>query len=440
MQILRDRGDFASRHGSTTFSVLLMQDLAIVPLLAAVPILSDTGPHPAEIPYWKQLAIVVGMFGLIGALGRYLMPVVLERLARQGNREAFLLVVMLAVFLSAYATHKAGLSMALGAFLMGMLLSESHYNLQIQAYIEPYKGLLISIFFVAIGMSIDVGVIAQHPATFAQHAIAIIVIKVVVMFLLGLVFGLPRDVNARVSSLLAQGGEFGFVLLGSARVLKVIDQETFVLTIGIISVSMLTTPLLVRLGDAVARRFEEQQRDEDSIYHADKGEIRAKVIIGGYGRVGHIVATLLHSSGVPFIAFDRQPACVAKGKADGYPVYFGDISDPDLLAAVRVEQASLVVLTVDDVETAIRAASHIGTAYPHVPVIARARDLEVSGRLLEAGATVAHPELVESSLHLAANALEMVGVPEDNVDLLLQGIRDRSYALVRRAGDVGPQV
>jgi glutathione-regulated potassium-efflux system ancillary protein KefC len=432
VQLLQERGEIASRHGTTAFAVLLMQDLAIVPLLALVPILSDTGTLSAEIPLWEQIAIVLGMFGLVWGFGRYVVPFALERLAIQNNREAFLMVVMLAVFLAAWAMHQAGLSMGLGAFMMGMLLSGSQYNLQIQAHIEPYKGLLMSLFFVAVGMSIDLGALAQEPWLFAQHVGVIVAIKLAVLFPLGLAFGLSGAVATRVTFLLGQSGEFGFVLFGSAKALGVIDDATFILGVGVISVTMLATPVLVRIGDALASRLEVEPPGRDALRYATEQPVAPRrVIIGGYGRVGHTVATLLHGSAIPFIAFDTNPARIAVGKADGHAVYYGDIGDPEILAAARIDQAAMVVLTIDHAPAALRAVSHLRNSFPRVPIIARARDLEACGHLIQAGVTLAYPEAVESSLRLAAEAMQMFGVPVDNVNLLLQSVRSKNYALVR---------
>ncbi len=430
LQILQERGEIASHHGMTAFSILLMQDLAIVPLLAAVPILSDTGRLSAEIPLWEQIAIVVGMILMVWGFGRYLLPYVLNQLARQNNREAFLLVVMLAVFLAAWAMEQAGLSMALGAFVMGMLLSSSSYRLQIQAYVEPYKGMLMSLFFVAVGMSIDFASLFEEPWVFLLHILAIVTIKLVVLFLLAMAFGFTRTVAVKISFYLAQGGEFGFVLFGSMAALQVIDDRTFILAVGVISVSMLITPLLVRISDGVANWLDRERSEESMRYPADRGEVAKRVVIGGYGRVGHTVAVLLHTSGVPIVVFDTRPDRVAQGKKDGFPVYYGDISDPELLEAADVARASLVVLTIDNGLTALRAISHIRNTYPHIQVISRARDLEACGHLVKAGASHAFPEILESSLRLGAIALQMIDVPRDNVDLLLQGVRNDNYDLV----------
>lgn len=437
MQLLQERGELASRHGTGTFAILLMQDLSVVPLLALVPLLSDTAALSSGIPLWEQLLILAGMFAVLWVFGQAVVPFALEWLARHDNREGFLLVVLLAVFLAAWAMHYAGLSMALGAFIMGMLLSGSRYHLQVHALVEPYKGLLMSLFFVAVGMSIDLGEVAKMPLEFLGHTGVLIGIKVLVLFPLALAFGYSRGDSVRITFLLAQAGEFGFVLLGSALVLNVIDEPTFVLALGVISLSMLCTPLLVRLGYWLAGRLDnEPDRPETS----DRSLLDAperRVLIGGYGRMGHAVATLLRSSGVSFIAFDTDPERVAQGRAYDQPVLYGDISDPELLAAAHTERASLVVLTIDRTDTALRTVSILRNTYPQVPVIARARDLEASGRLLELGATEAYPEAIEASLRLGARALEMVGAPAESVDLLVQGIRDRGYALVNEKKEDG---
>jgi glutathione-regulated potassium-efflux system protein KefB len=437
IQILQERGEIASRHGTAAFSVLLMQDLAIVPLLAIVPVLSETGGVSTEIPVWQQLMVEFGMIAMVVIFGRYILPYALNQLAKQGNREGFLRAVMLAVFLAAWVMDKAGLSMALGAFVMGMLLSGSSYRLQIQAFVEPFKGLLMSLFFVAVGMSIDFAAIAQQWQTFIQHILVIVSVKLTVLFLLALGFGFSRQTAIRISFYLAQGGEFGFVLFAAAKELNVIDDGTFVLVVGVISVSMLVTPLLIRLSDQLARRFDSAAVETDHLaYPSGEAEESRRVVIGGYGRVGHTVAVLLHTSGVPVVVFDTRPDRVAQGKKDGLPVYYGDISDPDLLDAAKLGSASLLVLTVDSGPTALRALSHVRNSYPHVPVISRARDLEACGHLLNAGASHAFPEALESSLRLGAIALQMVDVPKDSVDLLLQGVRNDNYTLVKSEEDV----
>ena len=429
LQMLQESGEITSRHGSASFAILLMQDLAIVPLLAIVPILSTTG-QLSEVPVWQQVATVFGMLALIGVFGRYVLPVALDQLSRRGNKEGFLLVVLLAVFLAAWTMHYAGISMALGAFIMGMLLSSSNYRIQVQALIEPYKGMLMSLFFVAVGMSIDLAALGEQPGLFVQHIIVIIALKFMVLIGLSLAFGFNRDKATRIALLLSQSGEFGFVLFGSAKALQVISDETFVLAVGVISVSMAITPLMMKAADTVNkvsnRRKPVKPGKADEI-ELPSDNTSGRVVIGGFGRVGYTVATLLKARGVPFIAFDTNPNHVTKGQELDMPVYYGDVGDAHLLEAAHLREASLVVMTIDHTPSALRAIHHIRTDYPNVPIISRAKDLEACNSLQEAGATHAFPEAMESSLHLGGETLKMINVREHEVEALLDEVRNAGY-------------
>lgn len=428
LQMLQESGEITSRHGSASFAVLLMQDLAIVPLLAIVPILSTTSELSDE-PLWQQIGIVVGMLALIGVFGRFVLPVALDQLSRRGNKEGFLLVVLLAVFLAAWTMHYAGISMALGAFIMGMLLSGSNYRIQVQALIEPYKGMLMSLFFVAVGMSIDLEALAQNPGLFVQHIIVIISLKFIVLIGLALAFGFAKDKAVRIALLLSQSGEFGFVLFGSAKALQVISDETFVLAVGVISVSMAVTPLMLKASDIAGRYIAKKQPDAkiETDIEIPSENSSGRVVIGGFGRVGFTVATLLKEKGVPFIAFDTNPNHIAKGQEFGMPAYYGDIGDAHLLEAVHLRDASLVVMTIDHTPSALRAIHHIRTDYPDVPIISRAKDLHACEELLEAGATHAFPEAMESSLHLGGETLKMINHGEHEVEQLLDSVREAGY-------------
>ena len=437
MQILEERGEIASPHGQTTFAILLMQDLAVVPLLALVPILGDVESLVGDKPLFQQVLIVIAAVSLVVAAGYYVIPRALDLLARQNNREAFFLVAMAAVFTAAWAMEQAGLSMALGAFLMGVALSGSRYNLQVQAAIDPHKGLLMSLFFVAVGMSVDVGALAGAPWLFLGQVIAIVTIKIVVLLGLCLAFRETRQTATRVAFILSQGGEFGFVLFGAAKAMGILDDNTFVLSVGIISFSMLITPLLVKIGDALAARLPVAALpgDEAFRFSVEGTETNARALVAGYGRVGHVVGTILAGSGVPYIAFDMEPDRVDEFRRLGHPVYYGDVTNADLLIAAQIDKINLVVMTLDDREAALHATRLIRDLAPHTIIVARARDLATSGALLQAGANKAFPEAVEASLRLAAEALESLGVAGEDTEMLVRGVRRTDYALVRESGD-----
>lgn len=433
IQMLRERGEIASRHGQTAFAVLLMQDLAVVPLLALVPALADAGPLPKGLPLWEQIGAAVAMVVLVILSGRYLVPRILDYLARRNNREAFFLVAMAAVFLAAWAMDRAGMSMALGAFLMGVMLSTSRYSLQIEATMEPHKGLLMSLFFVAVGMSVDVSALAQHPFEFGLHVLVIISIKIVILYGLCLGFGTGRGTAVRVAFMLSQGGEFGFVVFGAAKALGVIDDRIFVEVVAVISLTMLLTPMLARLGNRLALRIAEKPTGNDEPFRteATAGEANARVVIAGYGRVGHTVGTILASSGIPYVAFDANANVVAKWRGEGHPVFYGDIADPELLGNASLHGVDLVVLTIDDGPRAVRAAALIRSHAPQIEIVARARDLSTCDAMRRIGVTQAFPETLEASLQLAAQSLEALGIPADETSMLLRGVRTTDYALVR---------
>lgn len=431
MQILQERGEIASPHGQTTFAILLMQDLAVVPLLAAVPLLGDAGVMANDKPLFQQILTVILAICLLVASGYYAIPRVLDFLVRHNNREAFFLVALAAVFTAAWAMEKAGLSMALGAFLMGVALSVSRYHLQIQAAIDPHKGLLMSLFFVAVGMSVDVGALAATPWLFLSQVLAIVAIKITVLLGLCLAFGASRQTATRVAFILSQGGEFGFVLFGAAKAMGVLDNDTFVLSVGIISFSMLITPLLVKLGDSLAGHIPVPASSGTFQFSYEGAETRTRALVAGYGRVGHVVGTILTGSQVPYIAFDLSLARVEEFHDLGHPVYYGDVTNADLLVAAQIEKIDLVVMTLDDREAALRAIRLIRGMAPRAIIIARARDLVTSSALMEAGANRAFPELVEASLRLAAEALESLGVAGEDTEMLVRGVRQTDYALVR---------
>jgi len=423
VQILQERGEIASQYGSASFSVLLMQDLAIVPLLAIVPVLSSGGKLSEEIPLWEQLLFVAGIIGAMILIGKFGVPFLLERFARDRNKEAFVFTVMLSVVFAAWAMEHTGLSMALGAFLMGITLSDSKYSLQIEAHIEPYKGILMSLFFVAVGMSLDLKIIWEKPVTLIQHVFLIMLIKIVVLFFLALLFGHSRNNAFRISFLLSQSGEFGFVLFGAALTLGVIDAEMFALGIAVISISMLLTPFYVQAGELFVRNA-----PADNI----KGEVPSEemfegVVIAGYGRMGQVIGRMLEGSQIPYIAYDSNHETVTAQRSEGHPVYYGDMSDPDFLAAIRLARAKLVVVTVDTPIHAVRVVSHIKNTSPGIVVFARAKDMKTKNLLIKHGANWAMPEAMEGSLRMGAETLKAMHVDQHAVDDLLAALRKDDY-------------
>ncbi|MFP4485880.1 MAG: cation:proton antiporter [Campylobacterales bacterium] len=430
VQILQERGEIASRYGSSSFGVLLMQDLAIVPLLALVPLLSEGGIS-SNIPLWQQALFVTFMVGVVIVFGKYIVPYLLERFAKDRNKEAFAFMVLFSVVLAAWSMEFAGLSMALGAFLMGMTLSDSKYHFQIEAHIEPYKGILLSLFFVAVGMSLDLGIVAENPLMIAQHVFVIMFIKIVVLFFLAILFGHTRGNAFRISFLLSQSGEFGFVLFGAAKTFGVIGDEVFAVGIAVISISMLLTPFYVKLGEMFARKAPETGNHKKG--EIPKSSAEQEVVIAGYGRVGQVVGDMLHGSQIPYTAYDTTHEIVAEARKKGKPVFYGDMSDFDFLGAINLGKAKLVVVTVDSTLSTTRIVSHIKSLHPNLKVYARAKDLRTCDLLMKYGANYVIPEAMEGSLRLGAESLIAIGFDKDSVDELIRGFRSNDYESLRRA-------
>jgi CPA2 family monovalent cation:H+ antiporter-2 len=326
--------------------------------------------------------------------------------------------------------------MAFGAFLVGMMLGDTEFRHQVESAIRPFRDVLLGLFFIAIGMMFDLSAIPDVWHLALAGTAVLLVTKILLVAPMVRWAGVDTLASWRVALVLAVGGEFGFALLAIAFTTGVVTPRVEQIVLMSLLLSIVVAPLLIRHNHRLAALLSPrtEETSEPTVSGIDVGippDLAGHVILCGYGRVGHTVAALLEQSGIAFIAYDTDLARVAQGRAVGHSVLFGDIADPDLLATGRVDRASLIVITIDRTDTALRAVAALRTLHPQLPIIARARDLEASGRLLAAGATQAYPEAIEASLRLGAAALQMVGTTAEHVDELLQGVRDGGYGLVR---------
>jgi CPA2 family monovalent cation:H+ antiporter-2 len=332
--------------------------------------------------------------------------------------------------------------MAFGAFLVGMMLGDTEFRHQVESAVRPFRDVLLGLFFIGIGMLFDLSAIPDIWHLALAGTAVLLVTKVLLVAAMVRWAGIDWRTAWRIALLLAVGGEFGFALLAIGFQAGVVEARVEQVVLMSVLLSMLVAPYLIRhngtLAGLVASGGGGRQPDTSCADSDAAAQLAGHVILCGYGRVGHTVATLLGTSGVPFVAYDTDLARVAQGRAVGHLVLYGDIADPELLATGRADQASLVVITIDRTDIALRVVSALHSLYPQLPIIARARDLEASGRLLDAGATQAYPEAIEASLRLGATALKMVGASAEHVDELLQGVRDRGYDLVRDDAAPGP--
>ena len=427
--LLTEQGEENSHHGRLGLAMSVFQDVTAVPLLVIIPVLglSVAADVLAGALGWA-LAKAVLAFALVFFAGRWLLRPLFHLVAARRSAELFTLAVLLVALLAAWTTSSLGLSLAFGGFLAGMMLGETEFRHQVESTIRPFRDVLLGLFFIGIGMRFDPLAIPPIWQWALLGALLILTSKILIVAALVRRTGLDAQVAWRTGLLLAVGGEFGFALIVIALDAQAIDAPLGQIAMTSVLLSMVVGALLIRFNRVIATWLAGSARgDASGLPDAPLAIPEQPVVIGGYGRVGHTIAVLLKTSGVPFMAFDTDPKRVAQGRSDGHAVLYGDIGDPELLAAIQVKRASLVVITVDQATTALRAVAFLRDTCPHVPVIARARDLETSSRLIDAGATHAYPEAIEASLRLGATALRMLRVPVDDVDLMLQEVRDWDY-------------
>lgn len=422
LQILTERGELESAHGRATFAILLLQDIAVVPLLALVPLLApaataDGGTAPLGMQLLLTLAVVAG----IVAFGQLLLPRAFAAVARQRSAEGFAVLASLSVLMAAWVTHHVGLSPALGAFLLGVVLSRSPFHHQIAAEISPFKGLLLGLFFISVGMSIDLGLLTQHWRSILAAVLALALLKGLVIFALCRLFGLATEAALRTALLMTQGGEFGFVLLAAAATAGVVRSELHTAALLVISVSMAATPLLARLADWLARRLPAAPGPAAAL----EQDLARHVVIAGYGRVGRAVAGMLEQAGVPFVALDLDLTRVMVARNAGRPVFYGDASDPLVLARAATGRAAALVITLDKAAAAERIVANVRSFYPGITVVARGHDAALGYRLERLGASLVIPETLELSLTLGKALLQRLGCAEDTVEEAARTVRER---------------
>lgn len=437
---LTEQGEESTPHGRLALAISVFQDVTAVPFLILIPVLgSAAGMDRLGVELGWAMAKAVFAFTLVFHVARRALRPLFRLAAERRSAELFTLTVLLVVLVAAWTTHSLGLSLAFGAFLAGMMLGETEFRHQVESSIRPFRDVLLGLFFVGIGMLIEPAALPRIWHWALLGAVLLMTSKIAVVVLTVRRSGLDALASWRTALLLAVGGEFGFALLAIALSSGAIDPQTGQIVLNAVLFSLIGGVLLIRYNLAIATLLAGPAAgtaNED----LGAGLPAPRVLIGGYGRVGHTVAVLLESSGVDFVVFDTDPKRVEQGRRDGHAVLYGDIADPDLLAAARAEQASLVIVTVDSHEVALRALDALRHHCPDVPVIARARDLKTSSVLLGAGAAHAYPEAIESSLRLGATALRMLRIPTGDIDRMLQDIRDSDYQpVVENPGQEPPR-
>lgn len=430
--LLTEQGEENSQHGRLGLAMSIFQDVTAVPFLVIIPVL---GAGIAANQLAGELAMVLAKavlaFALVFFAGRWLLRPLFHLVTQRRSPELFTLTVLLVALMAAWSTSSLGLSLAFGAFLVGMMLGETEFRVQVESSIRPFRDVLLGLFFIGIGMMFNPLALVDYWHYGLIGAAIMLVSKAVMVSLMVRASGITTMTSVRTGLILSVGGEFGFALLAIALQANVIDEALGQMALLSILFSMILGAFLIRFNKQItAMLFRGDGEAASSAVVDELKKPEQEVLIAGYGRVGHTIAVLLQHSGIDFIVLETDLKRVAVAKANGHRVLYGDISDAELLNTVHAERAALVVMAIDDPDAAAQAVRLLKKLYPQVPVIARAKDLEESSRLLEAGALQAHPEIIEASLRLGAAALHIMSVPEDDIETIIQDVRDWDYQVV----------
>ncbi len=427
-QLLGEKGELGAPHGRAAFGILLFQDIAAIPALAMIP-LFGTPEEPARRSTLMQLALIaVVLTGLVLA-GRFLLRPAFRLVSQAKSQELSTASALLVVLGTAMIARSVGLSMALGAFIAGVLLADSEYRHELEADIEPFKGLLLGLFFMAVGMSANLRILTARPLTVLGLVVLLVVVKLGLLFAIGRVAALPPRSALGLGVAISQGGEFAFVIFTVAASSKVLDPAAVELLVLVVTLSLVLTPLLFRLRDLVFSRLE--ARGEARPYDAIEDE-GSHVIIAGFGRFGQVVGRVLRLKKVKFTALDASSTHVDFVRRYGNRIYYGDASRVDLLRAARADHARVFVLAIDDFESSMRALRVVQEHFPHLRIVARARNRQHAYALLGAGVDQVIRETFAGSVEAARITLEELGIAHSEARRAVDRFASYDEAMIRK--------
>lgn len=431
LQVMGERNLLPTSSGQSGFSILLFQDVAAIPILALLPLLAGAVEAQEAGPSrWQEALRIVAVVAGIVLGGRLALRPLLRWIARSRTPEIFTAASLLLVVAIAALMQLVGLSMALGAFLAGVLLAESEYRRELETDIEPFKGLLLGLFFIAVGMSIDFGVLARSPALMAAIVLGFLAVKGAVLWVLAVGMRIPLPERPVFTLLLAQGGEFAFVVFQAAASAQVLSPQTASLLVGAVAVSMLLTPLLLVLLDRfVLPRFATGGQSRMEELSEPQG---APVILAGFGRYGQIIGRMLDAQGIGATVLDHDADMIEAARAFGYKVFYGDATRLDLLRTAGAATARVLVVAVDDKEQSLRIVDLAREHFPHLQLVARARDVTHWNALRDRGVMLVEREVFESSLRSARTVLEVLGFAPHEAREHAMRFRRHNMALFER--------
>lgn len=426
LQLMRDKGMNRSEAGQLGFSVLLFQDLAVIPALALVPLLA--GSDSGHVDWLKVCMKVLAFAGMLVG-GRYLLRPIFRFIAASGVREVFTAASLLLVLGSALFMDALGLSMALGTFIAGILLAESEYRHELEVAIEPFKGLLLGLFFISVGMALNLGVLYTHILEILIGVVLLVAVKTLVLYVLARIYGLRSSERLQFAGVLSQGGEFAFVLFSAASSAKLFSGDQLPLLLVTVTLSMMTTPLLMQGVDKIlARRFNEPEEDGEKPFVEDD---QPQVIVVGFGRFGQVVGRLLMANNKRITVLERDISAVSLMRKYGYKVYYGDATELELLRAAGAENAQSIVITCNDPEDSMTIVHLCQQHFPQLEILARARGRVEAHELLQAGVTLFSRETFSSALELGRKALISLGMHPHQAQRAQQHFRRLDMRMLR---------
>ncbi len=404
LQLLAERGQLNSQFGRAAFSILLFQDVSVMPALALLPLLGVASEKSAGSGAWLAIKLVAVLAAVIIG-GRYVLRPMLRIIAASRVAEAFTAAGLLIVLGTALLVSQVGLSLSLGAFLAGVLLADSEFRHELEADIEPFKGLLLGLFFISVGMSANLGLVREKPFLIIGLTVGLVAVKILVLWAIGRTSGLSRTAARGLSISLPSGGEFAFVLFGLAAGLRIMDSRVADLLVLVVTASMILSPVLLALFDVTFKTSESDGRPFDTPL-----ELYPKVLIAGFGRFGQIVGRILLAKQIAFTALEANQTQVDFLRRFGNQIYYGDASRLELLRAAHAENAEIFVLAIDDADASVKTAELIRQHFPHLKIFARARNRQHAFRLMDLGVRYIIRETLASSLEMSLQVLESLGL------------------------------
>lgn len=422
VEMMAQQKRLSTSAGRTSFAILLFQDLAVVPILFMLGVLDPTAGGSLATSVVTALVQAAAALAIIIGVGRFMLRPLFQMVAQTHNHDLFIAATMFVVVGTSFATAAAGMSMALGAFVAGLMLAETEYRRAVAAAIEPVKSLLLGVFFFSVGLSIDLEVLIAHPVAILASTLGLFTLQALIIYVLARAFGVANPAAIETASVLAPGGEFAFVILTAALSYKLVSAETTSLLLTSVALSMAFIPIVWHLGRQLAHRMAPVAAIDPELTVLPGADTQAKALVVGYGRVGQLIGEMLAEHKVPYIAADREPRVVTAARRDGKPVYYGDVRQIEFLKHCGLDTARAAIITIHTQSEIDQIVTALRNAYPKLIIVARAKDALHARHLYALGVTDAVPETIEASLQLSEAALVGLGVP---TGLVIASIHER---------------